>query len=326
MRERRRWGYAHPSTPWLTFVETWGSSCARLDIKPPVGFLSGVSQPYTTELMLDVQYALHAEIEDHHWWFAARRAIVKRLLERVLSPRPDALVIDVGCGTGANIAALSASYRCVGLDESPRAIEFARARFPGVEYAIDSDLRDGASNSRPRLRSCSWMCSSTSMTTSHSVSQVLSFMRPGAHLLITVPADPSLWTIHDERASATGAPDDAERLRASWHGLAVDERLLSPYNSRLYPIIKAVRALSRLRRRPAGAAGTDFTVPPLPINRLLERVFAGEASALEKQIDRNQPAHARGASLLAILRRRDGEIAVRGKPSGLPPDRRVHAA
>ncbi len=163
------------------------------------------------------------------------------------------------------------------------------------------------------------------MTTSHCVSQVLAFMRPGAHLLITVPADPSLWTIHDE-SFGHWRRYDAERLRASWHGLAVDERLLSPYNSRLYPIIKAVRALSRLRRRPAGAAGTDFTVPPLPINRLLERVFAGEASALEKQIDRNQPAHARGASLLAILRRRDGEIAVRGKPSGLPPDRRVHAA
>src|SRR6185295_18262105 len=91
--------------------------------------------------MLDPQYELHAEIEDRHWWFVGRRAIVKRLLARVVPPQSDALVLDVGCGTGANIAALSGSYRCVGMDESPRAIELARARHTNVEYVCEADVR-----------------------------------------------------------------------------------------------------------------------------------------------------------------------------------------
>ena len=36
--------------------------------------------------MHDAQYALHAELEDRHWWFAGRRTIVKRLLLRVVPP------------------------------------------------------------------------------------------------------------------------------------------------------------------------------------------------------------------------------------------------
>ena len=76
------------------------------------------------------QFALHATLEDRHWWFVARRRIVRRLIDHLLSPgdkirhaadaaavksclsgeeyakgRP--LVIDIGCRTGANIASLS---------------------------------------------------------------------------------------------------------------------------------------------------------------------------------------------------------------------------
>src|SRR5450631_4625860 len=90
--------------------------------------------------MDEAQYDLHAEIEERHWWFAGRRTIVKRLLEKIVPPRPDALVIDVGCGTGANVAALAQSYRCLGLDESSQAIAHARARFPNVEYVCEAGV------------------------------------------------------------------------------------------------------------------------------------------------------------------------------------------
>jgi hypothetical protein len=156
------------------------------------------------------------------------------------------------------------------------------------------------------------------------LSQVLSFLRPGAQVLITVPADPSLWTMHDE-SFGHWRRYDMDRLRATWDGLAVDQRLLSAYNARLYPIIKSVRAVSKLRHRAAGAAGTDFTMPPSLVNGWLERLFAGEANALAKHIDRSDPAHRRGASLVAILRRRDDAVPVRRKPSGIAPDRHMPA-
>jgi SAM-dependent methyltransferase len=269
--------------------------------------------------MNEAQYDLHAEIEERHWWFAGRRTIVKRLLERVLPPRPDALVIDVGCGTGANIAALAPAYRCLGLDESPQAIAHARARFAGVEYVCEAGV--GARADRFASASAVLLMDVLEHVEDDFslLSQVLALLKPGAQVLITVPADPSLWTQHDE-SFGHWRRYDAERLRATWRGLAVEERLLSYYNARLYPIVKLVRAISQRRQRAAGAAGTDFTMPPGFVNRALERFFAGEARALERDIDRGAETYGRGASLIAILRRTEGEIAVRGKPAGLSAD------
>jgi len=43
-------------------------------------------------------------------------------------------VLEVGCGTGANIAALAEEYHCVGIDTSQQAIDLARRHSPGVEF------------------------------------------------------------------------------------------------------------------------------------------------------------------------------------------------
>jgi 2-polyprenyl-3-methyl-5-hydroxy-6-metoxy-1,4-benzoquinol methylase len=271
--------------------------------------------------MNEAQYDLHAEIEDRHWWFAGRRTIVKRLLERVVPPRPDALVIDVGCGTGANVAALASSYRCLGLDESSQAIDHARARFSAVEYVCEAGV--GARADRFATASAVLLMDVLEHVEDDFslLSQVLALLQPGAHVLITVPADPSLWTQHDE-SFGHWRRYDAERLRATWRGLAVEERLLSYYNARLYPVVKLVRAVSQRRRRAAGAAGTDFTMPPGPLNRALEAFFAGESGPLGRDVDRGRQTYPRGASLIAILRRTEGPIDVRRKPPGLAPDKR----
>src|SRR5690606_11962729 len=48
------------------------------------------------------QFDLHAQIERRHWWFVARRRIIRSLIEAAIPPDQDRLVIDVGCGTGGN--------------------------------------------------------------------------------------------------------------------------------------------------------------------------------------------------------------------------------
>jgi SAM-dependent methyltransferase len=272
------------------------------------------------EPMNEAQYDLHAEIEQRHWWFAGRRTIVKRLLERVVPPRPDALVIDVGCGTGANVAALAGSYRCLGLDASPQAIDHARARFSAVEYACEAGV--GAQAARFADASAVLLMDVIEHVEDDFalLSEVLALLPPGAHVLITVPADMSLWSQHDE-SFGHWRRYDAERLRATWRGLAVEERLLSYYNARLYPIVKLVRTISQKRQHAAGAAGTDFTMPPRPVNRALEGFFAGESKALGRDVDRSRQTYGHGSSLIAILRRTEGAVEVRKKPPGLAPDR-----
>ena len=154
------------------------------------------------------------------------------------------------------------------------------------------------------------------------LSGVLAPLQPGAHLILTVPADRNLWSGHDEVAGHFRRYDP-DRLSATWRGLPVTERLFSHFNARLYPLVRLARARRRLRARPADETPEEFRVPFAPLNSLLERIFAAEASVLERAIDRSGASpYRRGVSLIAILRREPGEIAVRTRPRALTPDER----
>ena len=79
------------------------------------------------------QFQLHAQIEDRHWWFVGRRKIIRRLVAEVVRPSTEAIVVDVGCGTGGNLAALAGRYRCIGIDTSDEAIRLARTLYGSQE-------------------------------------------------------------------------------------------------------------------------------------------------------------------------------------------------
>ena len=263
------------------------------------------------------QYELHAAVEARHWWFTARRRIVVELVRHVV-PR-GGRVLDVGCGTGANVAALAQAYECRGLDASARAIELARARFPAVAY----DRVDDPAEAARRAADVDGLLLMDVLEHVEDdfllLSSLLGALRPGAHAVLTVPADPDLWSAHDE-AFGHFRRYDARRLRRLWEGLPVRERLCSPYNARLDPLVRLARAANRRLGRTSGASGTDFRVPPAPLNRLLEALFAGEAAALLGSVDRGRPAYRRGVSLVALLRREEGTLAPRTRPADLAPD------
>jgi len=268
------------------------------------------------------QFQLHAEIEERHWWFVARRRIVRRLVGRVLPPLPETTIVDIGCGTGANIAALSGEYRCVGIDTSGEAIRRARDRFPKVRFLVGrapDDLGELMHEARLFLLMdvLEHVADDFAM-----LSELLAAARPGSCFLITVPADPSLWSPHDE-SFGHYRRYDLRRLERLWAGLPVETLMASYFNARMYALVRVVRALTRRRGRPSGRAGTDFWMPPSPVNRLLEATFAGEAKVLERLLDgRRRYGYRAGASLLALVRRGRGAIAVRTRPDEITPDRR----
>jgi SAM-dependent methyltransferase len=265
------------------------------------------------------QFQLHAEIEERHWWFRGRRAIVRRMLAEIAPPGSGRRIVDVGCGTGANIASLADAYACHGIDPSAEGIALACKRFPAVRFTCG--LAPEAFG--PEERDADVLLAMDVMEHVPNdfvfASSLLGALKPGGHLLITVPADESLWSAHDE-AFGHYRRYSRERLERVWRDLPVTPLLVSHAMARLYPVVRGVRAWNRARGRAGGQAGTDFTMPPAPVNTALEWLLAGESRRLVATLANPARAYRRGVSLIAILRREPGTIEPVGRPADVPAD------
>jgi len=249
------------------------------------------------------QFRLHAEIEDKHWWFVARREIIRSAVLQVLAPSPEALIVEVGCGTGGNLAVLSRDHRCVGIDPSEEAIRFARERFPGIEF-ICGHAPAGLGDLTQKVDL--FLLLDVLEHVEHDsefIAELIDPMRPGAHLLLTVPADMSLWGPHDSNYGHFRRYE-REQLKTIWAGLPVRVHLLSYFNTVLYPVVKSVRLLTRFRKTSWGESGTDLTVPPRCLNTFLSWLFGWEARALCAALSsERESAFSFGVSLIASLQR-----------------------
>ena len=75
-------------------------------------------------------YAIMNRVENSHWWFVGRRAILESFLqgisEKINAENPR--ILDVGCGTGANLEMLANFGEAEGVDVSDDALEFCEAK------------------------------------------------------------------------------------------------------------------------------------------------------------------------------------------------------
>jgi len=254
-------------------------------------------------------------MEEQHWWFLGKRRIIKTLLASLSAPGERPLVVDVGCGPGGNVGALADSYDVAGIDTSPEAIALARQRYPGVRFwqgelgAAPPELDDGANF---------YLITDVLEHVPDDflfLSTLLARCREGAHVLLTVPANDALWSSHDEVLGHFRRYDRSQ-LEMVWQGLPVTPLLISYYNTRLYPVVRLVRALNRYGRKSHGHRGTDLHLPPDPVNRLLASLFGSEDRVLKACLEGHRPEGYRyGASLIAILRVDHPGIVPRHRPA-----------
>lgn len=231
------------------------------------------------------------DVDEHHWWYRGRRKIIDHELAR-LPIRQDGQALDAGCGSGRTLPELSRYCRQVaGLELNPEAAEVARDRG-------QFDVRMG------RVEELPWSEQTFDLITcldviEHTPDDVVALRelrrvsRPGAWLIVTVPAYQALWSSHDEmnhhfRRYSRRALEQA-MTESGWR-----VQRLTSFNSLLLPPAALVRLIQR-RKLATGTYSSELHLPPRWLNRVLEWPLRAESRWLAA--GRRLPA---GLSLLAV--------------------------
>lgn len=237
-------------------------------------------------------YARMAAHEDRHWWFVARREILSDLLRRFVALPRSARLLEVGCGTGGNLAMLSGFGRVAALEPDPQARRLASDKG-------DFDVRAGRLPDGIPFQPCSFDLIAALDVVEHigddraTLAALHDLLRPGGWMVITVPAFSFLWSQHDVQHHHRRRYNKAELLRLI-EGAGLAPIRVSYFNAVLFPLVAAIR----LVRNALGlTGGHDDALPPDPVNSALRRLFAGERHLLARAC---LPF---GTSLLMLARR-----------------------
>lgn len=144
-------------------------------------------------------YAIEAEVEATHWWFAGRRVLFANEIAK-LGISPDARILDVGTSTGTNLRMLrDLGYRnVVGLDFSDEAIRYCASK--GLGHVEKGDIcgMPFGDNSFDLVLATDII---EHVEDDHrAVAEIHRVLKPGGHVLITVPTFRSLWGLQDDIA------------------------------------------------------------------------------------------------------------------------------
>lgn len=236
-------------------------------------------------------YERMAAVEAGHWWFRGRRQILENLLLRYGSSNGTQRILEAGCGTGGNLPMLARHGELRAFEPDPRARERARARGYTVE---EGSLPEGCPFAEETF---DWILMPDVLEhiedDRRSLNVLSARLAPGGRLLLTVPAFSILWSRHDitHHHYRRYRKRQVGELLAS-AGLRVE--MLSYYNCWLFPPILAVRCLKRLLQ---SESGDEDTIPPAALNKLLQRIFAGERHFLPR------PGFPFGVSVIAMASR-----------------------
>ena len=252
-------------------------------------------------------YRKLAEREDSYWWYVARRRLALQLL-RNYAGGPTGRVIDLGCGTGGNLALYEAfaPTLVVGVDLSPEALALARRKHPALCLAR-ADLSDDLPFAPGSFDIATlfnvlyheWVTDDLRV-----LDNVCRLLRPGGLLLVTEAAfgvlRRSLDRIDMGRRRYTASQLSESAARAGFEVL-----LISYMSSFAFPIAFAAAMLDRSRiflglRKWADFASLEFSPMAGWLNRTLLGCASGEARVIAAGW--RLPL---GVGLVAALRRRD---------------------
>ncbi|MGL4173627.1 MAG: class I SAM-dependent methyltransferase [Actinomycetota bacterium] len=220
-----------------------------------------------------------AAVEDRHWWYRERR----RLLSREVRGLRPGIALDVGAAGGGNTRVLRRlGWQSVALEYGADGAQVAQERGLATLRADATALpvADGVVDLVVAFDVLEHL--EDDLTAAREVFRVL---RPGGHFLVAVPADPRLWSAHDEAVGHVRRYT-RQTLTAVLSEAGFELGPLRSWNVLLRPAVA-------LRRRKT--TGSDLDDPPALMNSALQAVITAERYLPVRSLP--------GVSLLVAARR-----------------------
>jgi len=230
-------------------------------------------------------------IETGHWWFTARRKILAGLIGGLGLP-VGAKVLEVGSGTGGNLAMLSQFGAVTGVepDDESRAYAAEKTGLPVVGGLLPDGLPFAPASFD---LVCAFDVIEHVDDDAGAVAAMGRLARPGGYLVTAVPAQPWMWSRHDELHHHKRRYH-LKPYRALFEAAGLEVRKASYFNTLLFPPIAAVR----LAKMATGSKhADDDAMPSAAVNGLLAGVFGSELGWLRRA------SFPFGVSIVLIARR-----------------------
>jgi len=267
---------------------------------PAVSIMATTANTVKSSLPREMQqhtYSIMHRVEETHWWFVGRRKIIESFLERVCaelkasSGKGPLNILDVGCGTGANLEMLSQFGNTEGVDVSAEALEFCRAR--GLQQ-----VKEGAAEALPYENGSFDLVTGLDVV-EHldddvaGLKEMRRVLRPDGKVVLFVPAFMFLWGVQDDISNHRRRYAMAE-LKAVVRQAGFEIERASYVNLSFFAPIYFGRLLMRISGlRPASE--NNLTIGAL--NGVLGKLFGAERFLLRHL---NFPL---GVSIICVARR-----------------------
>jgi len=224
-------------------------------------------------------YDFDAKYQKENWWHISRIKIIETVIKKhIKNLGQETEILDIGSGTGGNFKLLSRfTKNIIGMECNSYARELSQQKY-------DFQVTDGNLPDNIPFSDESFDLITLFDVLEHvdddinSLKNILSKIKMGGHILITVPAYQFLWSGHDE-INDHKRRYTLNELLAKMKKAGITIKYGSYFNTWLFPLIFAVRfiksKISVLKDK------EDTFLPPKPINSLLKLIMSSESLIIQ---------------------------------------------
>ena len=222
-------------------------------------------------------------IEDLHWWFASRTRALLALMDARLPDRVK--VLDIGCGAGNMFHHLSRYGSVQGVEIDPRPVAMARRRGYSVEQG---DASRGVAYPDASFDLVTVLDVIEHIRDDRAVLvEAARLLKPGGHLVVTVPAFMALWSANDD-INAHLRRYTAAELRLKLQDAGFNILRLTYNNFFVFPLAAALILLRRRTQQAPQLAShhlsqDEYQVEMEPTSPVVNALLTG-AGWLEAQL------------------------------------------